>query len=210
MAFNRANPAGWVKGELLTSTQINQIDVNQSLAVDGTGGGIYTPAAPIAIGNAGVVVTGSGLSAAPCTLLQMTGPTRYAGPQATVSQRVDRTTIDWNGGAQPTVNIDVSSDIYMAASALAGGDQQVGLNIGQPGLEGAVDGCRIMVRKFPDPVADTNRMVFFQDIAGGVAIGFLPGISLSTFNSRYLWAEFIYNAAGGVWEVLSAHPDFVG
>lgn len=49
MSFTRAKPPGWVQGDKLTPTQINHIDVNQSRAIDGTGGGLYTPVAPVRI-----------------------------------------------------------------------------------------------------------------------------------------------------------------
>lgn len=62
--FDRANPTGWVQGDKLTPAQINQIDVDQSRAIDGTGGGIYTPTAKIQIqGSAGVEVGGTGPAA---------------------------------------------------------------------------------------------------------------------------------------------------
>jgi hypothetical protein len=55
MAFTRAKMAGWSLGEKLTSAQQNQIDTNQSRAIDGHAGGTYTPSAPIVIGGSGLV-----------------------------------------------------------------------------------------------------------------------------------------------------------
>jgi len=53
MTFARAKVApGWSNGELITAAQINAIDINQSLAVDGSAGGNYTPTAPVGLGGA--------------------------------------------------------------------------------------------------------------------------------------------------------------
>ena len=43
MTFSRANGSGWGLNDKLTSAEANQIDVNQSRAVDGYAGGTYTP-----------------------------------------------------------------------------------------------------------------------------------------------------------------------
>lgn len=47
MSFSRANPLGWSLNEELTHDQINTIDLNQSRAVDGHAGGVYSPSADI-------------------------------------------------------------------------------------------------------------------------------------------------------------------
>ena len=49
MSFSRAKPTGWVSKEVITPTQINQIDLNQSRAVDGNAGGDYSPSTPIVL-----------------------------------------------------------------------------------------------------------------------------------------------------------------
>lgn len=56
MSFSRVNPGGWGLFEVLTSSQMNQIDINQSRAVDGFAGGTYTPSDPIEFGGAGVII----------------------------------------------------------------------------------------------------------------------------------------------------------
>lgn len=56
MSFSRVNPGGWGLFEVLTSSQMNQIDINQSRAVDGFAGGTYTPSDPINFGGAGVII----------------------------------------------------------------------------------------------------------------------------------------------------------
>ncbi len=47
MSFSLANPTGWTNGDLLTETQINQLDQDHAAAVDGGGGGTYTLTAPL-------------------------------------------------------------------------------------------------------------------------------------------------------------------
>ena len=47
MTFARVNPAGWALFEVLTSAQMNSLDINMTQAVDGEGGGTYTPATQI-------------------------------------------------------------------------------------------------------------------------------------------------------------------
>jgi hypothetical protein len=51
MSFTRAKPAGWVTLDQLTPAEINQIDTNQSNAIDGAAGGDYTPTNPIGLSN---------------------------------------------------------------------------------------------------------------------------------------------------------------
>ena len=52
MSFDRAKPAGWTPGQKLTATQINTIDTNLTKAIDGDGGGPYSP-------SSAIVITGS-------------------------------------------------------------------------------------------------------------------------------------------------------
>jgi hypothetical protein len=47
MSFTRAKPAGWMNGELFVQAEVNQIDENQSRAIDGFAGGSYSPSADI-------------------------------------------------------------------------------------------------------------------------------------------------------------------
>ena len=61
MAFTRENSAGWVAGDKITSAQINGIDRDKALAIDGTGGGTYTLAAKLSFqGTGGVEFAGTG------------------------------------------------------------------------------------------------------------------------------------------------------
>ena len=49
MTFSRINPPGWALYEVLTSPQMNQLDIDHARAIDGYAGGTYTPSAPILI-----------------------------------------------------------------------------------------------------------------------------------------------------------------
>lgn len=49
MSFSRAKPAGWAFGEILTSAQQNQLDIDHANAIDGVDGGTYNLAAPLTI-----------------------------------------------------------------------------------------------------------------------------------------------------------------
>lgn len=49
MTFERVKPLDWVVGELLTSEQQNQLDVDHAKAIDGVGGGAYTPTADLSV-----------------------------------------------------------------------------------------------------------------------------------------------------------------
>lgn len=55
----RAKPASWALGEVLTSAQANTIDSQLPSAIDGTGGGTYTPGFGIVIGGAGLISVGT-------------------------------------------------------------------------------------------------------------------------------------------------------
>jgi len=49
MTFGRVNALGWGLFELLTSGQMNALDINVTNALDGLGGGPYNPTAPIVL-----------------------------------------------------------------------------------------------------------------------------------------------------------------
>lgn len=51
MSFSRANPLGWALYEVLTSAQMNALDIDHSNAIDGAGGGSYSPSSPLVIDN---------------------------------------------------------------------------------------------------------------------------------------------------------------
>ena len=61
MSFTRAKPAGYVDDvDVVTAAELNQIDTNQSRAIDGNAGGTYTSSGAIALnGSAGFSVGAS-------------------------------------------------------------------------------------------------------------------------------------------------------
>lgn len=62
MTFTRVKPSGWATGEKLTSTQMNTLDTNVSLALDGRGG-TYALTQPLVINGQSVTI-GQTLTAA--------------------------------------------------------------------------------------------------------------------------------------------------
>lgn len=61
MTIARVNPGGWVQNDPLTQTQINTLDTNVTLCIDGTGGGTYNNTAEINLSGAGgFKLSGSG------------------------------------------------------------------------------------------------------------------------------------------------------
>jgi hypothetical protein len=58
MTFSRVNPGGWAMYEVLTSSQMNTLDINMTNALDGAAGGTYTPTATLELdGSAGLFDT---------------------------------------------------------------------------------------------------------------------------------------------------------
>jgi hypothetical protein len=59
MTFSRVKALGWAMFEVLTSAQMNALDIDHANAVDGAAGGSYAPGAQIVVGGAGLRVTGT-------------------------------------------------------------------------------------------------------------------------------------------------------
>jgi len=49
MTFARVKPAGWALNEVLTSSQMNNLDINVSKSLDGDGGGDYSPSSALKV-----------------------------------------------------------------------------------------------------------------------------------------------------------------
>jgi hypothetical protein len=58
MTFARVNPAGWALFELLSSSQMNALDINMTRAVDGWAGGTYAPTGVLQISGDNTPNTG--------------------------------------------------------------------------------------------------------------------------------------------------------
>ncbi len=76
MSFSLANPTGWTTGDLLTETQINQLDAEHAAAIDGSGGGTYSLSAPLIINSANVTI---GANLAVGGTLGVTGSSHFDG-----------------------------------------------------------------------------------------------------------------------------------
>ena len=202
MTFPRQQPAGWADGDAITASEITNIDANLSNAVDGEAGGVFMPSAALQVGGSGLQITN-------CVGHGVTGDYSLSNAQASLSVRVDRTTID--PSAASSVIIDVSSDIYFAASS-ATSNFDCGLNIYTVGKQPPYDGNIILVRKFPN-VADNSRIRFLQDDSTTDSLGFLPGVSAAVSNApqsnNFIWAEFVYSADIKRWQVLNCHSQYV-
>lgn len=56
MSFSLANTTGWVTGDLLTESQINQLDQEHAAAIDGANGGIYNLLGEIELNDRDVTI----------------------------------------------------------------------------------------------------------------------------------------------------------
>src|ERR1051326_4888926 len=56
--FVRVCPSGWATKVKLTSAQANALELDNAKAINGDDGGSWAPAIPIALGGAGIHVTG--------------------------------------------------------------------------------------------------------------------------------------------------------
>lgn len=202
MTFSRVKPTGWTDDiDTITGAQITAIDLNQSNALDGAGGGTYAPAAPIIVAGTGGMNIANGVGTT------MTGPLTLSGPNANISYRIDRTTIAPSGVATQ-YTIDTSSDIFISTAPCAA-LCQVALNITQVGFEAPREGNRIIVRKHPlTPASDVQTIQFHQDTVAGATIIHLPALSalVAPQNNNFVSVEFVFNGTSNLWEVVRCHP----
>ena len=56
MTLANPKPLGWGYGEILTSAQANSFGTQMPYALDGNGGGSYSPSAPIIVGGSGLQI----------------------------------------------------------------------------------------------------------------------------------------------------------
>lgn len=200
MTFPLQKPGGWTDDiDTITGQQITNIDINLNNALDGSGGGLYAPSAPIIIGGVGGLDIQNGVSTI------MTGPIMLQGASAHILYRVDRTTI--TPPAIPLdVTIDTSHDIYMV-NAPCVATVRVGVNITNGAMELPAEGQRLTIRKFPDAVNDIAALTLHQDTFAGVQFLSLPPISTlaAPAVNPFVQAELIFNGTSSLWEVLRCH-----
>lgn len=75
MTFSRVNPSGWSDGQLLTASQMNDLDSDHADAIDGAAGGTYSPSSAITISGSGLTVAGA-LTASGASNYPALSPTR--------------------------------------------------------------------------------------------------------------------------------------
>lgn len=59
MTISKVNAVGWAVGEKLTSAQANAFDTKIITALDGSGGGTYSPSGALILGGSGVHLSGA-------------------------------------------------------------------------------------------------------------------------------------------------------
>lgn len=80
MTFSRAKPTGWTDNvDTITAAQINQIDLNQSRAIDGNAGGTYTPSGALTLGGSAGVTIGASNTLAVAGALNVSGTETVTG-----------------------------------------------------------------------------------------------------------------------------------
>lgn len=141
MAFSRVNPAGWALYEVLTSAQMNALDINVSRAVDGYAGGTYNPSAGLVWNNDLDVVGDSTLTGDLDVVgdLTLTGDLDVTGQAAFDSNGITGYTITATASAQQMVfeltARDHSTTPVAQAGIVYGGNATSGNNDGGGGLK---------------------------------------------------------------------------
>jgi len=187
MTFSRAKPTGWTDDlDTITAAQINQVDTNQSRAVDGTAGGLYTPSPPINI---------DGFNATTENLF-------IRGAQAQHPLRIDSTTVtDVAASAAPPGQIlDITVDVYyIDASVAATGNWTLTLAIASAAIA-PVNGAVVRIVRLLNGV-------FTIDILpeGGGVIAQIPSAYTNQVAGSPLYAEFWFD--GATWRRLAFSAD---
>ena len=123
----RANSLGWAFLEVLTSAQMNAIDINVTNAIDGDGGGTYAPSSPLDVSNLRNVEWGNGYWPAQTSRDEW----------RTLSlNRLSSVGGSWNFAAGRWDQINDSDEIYFAGDNLVAGAQLVGARLWLTGAGG--------------------------------------------------------------------------
>jgi cytoskeletal protein CcmA (bactofilin family) len=102
VSFSRIKVAGWSFGELLTSTQLNALDIDHANAIDGFGGGDYALTAPLNLNDADIGI-GQSLTV---------GDTVTAISLVCISLQVDGS-IDCDGSLDVGVDAGITGDLIV-------------------------------------------------------------------------------------------------
>lgn len=191
MTFSRAKPAGWTDDiDTITATQINQIDTNQSRAVDGTAGGAYTPSPPININ--GLTATTVGLNV------------RAVGAQHPI--RIDTTTVV---DVAATQIIDASSaDVYWISFVPS---TLIDIELGVTSTAIApVEGQLCRITRAPSASAPLAPNITVKSEGLAPIIGILqnfPSPPENQNNQTPIWIDFIF--LGGQWILYAGSGDAI-
>ena len=205
MTFPVPKPGGWTDDiDTITGSEITTIDVNLHDAIDGAGGGSYSPSAPLRIGGAGLDIRNG-------ILTTMSGPILLNSDEASIRYRINRTKIAPSVTIPTQDRIDTGSDIYIASGPAGAGPCEVILNVSGIGIN-PVTGNRVIVKKWPDPAAlpsvlDTVDMLVYNDNTLPASLLLtMPALSnaLPLLNP-HVTAEFVFNGSTAAWEVVRCH-----
>ncbi|MBU1785293.1 MAG: hypothetical protein KKG95_08160 [Candidatus Omnitrophica bacterium] len=192
MSFTRAKPLGWVQGEKVTPTEINHIDVNQSRALDGTNGGLYTPASTLNI--LGGLPGGMGIEYLTAGSIRMTD-----GP-------VDMDTLSPSHGIR-----------YRLLQQPLVADIEIDCRIDMLLINGWVGGVHFVDLSLTSTVPQNGELIRVA-VAEGIGPyhiivrSGLAGVPIFDHNTPGLpalnpptWADFIYDAVGAIWVMVGGH-----
>ncbi len=129
MAFSRAKTSGWAFGEILTSAQMNSLDIDHTNAVDGAAGGNYALSGPLHF--SGNTVTIDTLAAATVTTTGNATLGNSSGDVTTVRQlhALNDVTVDGTTDVQGLLvhdqaffdlDVDVSAALSSSSLTVAG------------------------------------------------------------------------------------------
>jgi|SRR3954463_1868413 hypothetical protein len=129
---------GWAFGELLTSVQMEALDASQAKAIDGTGGGTYTPSVKIIINGQGLqvntlTVTGTlsllgntTVGNAPADVLSVLATSTFSAPVTLNDALTANDTADFFADT----TIHTAALFTVGGSALLGNDSGKNLTVG--------------------------------------------------------------------------------
>lgn len=127
MSFSRVKVAGWAFGEILTSSQMNTLDVDHANAIDGLNGGSNTLVAPLSIGGNTVTIdtlaTVTFSTTGNATIGNAAGDVLLV--NATTSFQADMQAAQ---DLQVLGNAEIQTDLEVQQDALVGGNLQVTQN----------------------------------------------------------------------------------
>lgn len=188
MTFSRAKPAGWTDDiDTITAAQINQIDTNQSRALDGTAGGTYSPVPPLNI---------NGLTATTIGVF-----TR--GPLAQHPMRIDTATIIDTALTQV---LDTQPVDIFYIDTWASGPFANSLNLELGILSPAIAPIRGQVVTIAVPAKSANQVDISPE--GGAVIATITTLPYTNQLNGPVYAKFIYD--GSTWRPLEYSGDTQG